>query len=169
MRTLVLNAGYEPMQLITWQRALCLVMIGKAEIVAEYNKMVRTVREQYAMPSVVRLTRYVRVVKRLGLVRCTRKNILIRDNYQCQYCGVTCHPSTITIDHVIPKCRGGRTQWNNVVAACAACNRRKGDRPLTDSGLNLLKPPARPTWQEMMRAFDEPFLHDWLPFLNESA
>lgn len=164
MRTLVLNAGYEPMQLINWERAICLVMIGKAEIIAEYNRVIRTVSREYSLPSVVRLKRYVRMVKRLGMVRCTRKNILLRDNHQCQYCGVTCHPAAITIDHVIPKCKGGRTTWNNVVAACANCNRRKGDRPLSECGMSLLKTPARPTWHEIMRE-DEPFQDEWLAYM----
>ncbi len=169
MRTLVLNAGYEPMQLINWERALCLVMIGKAEIVAQYNRVVRTVREQFPLPSVVRLKKYVKIVKRLGIVRCTRRHILMRDDYRCQYCGVICHPSQITIDHVVPKSKGGKTQWNNVVAACATCNRQKGNRSLNDCGFTLLKVPARPTWQDIMRDVDETVSSDWLPYLERTG
>lgn len=168
MRTLILNAGYEPMQLVNWQRALCLVLIGKAEIIAEYNRLVRTVSSAFPLPSVVRLVRYVRMVKRIGMVRCTRRNILLRDNYQCQYCGVHCHPNSVTIDHVIPRSKGGKTQWNNVVAACASCNRKKGSRSLEDAGMNLLNKPKRPSWQDIIRE-DGPYLEEWLPYLGSSA
>ena len=110
MRTLVLNAGYEPMQLISWQRALCLVMADKAEVIAQYDSVVRSVSKAIPLPSVVRLVRYVQVVSRFGFVRCTRKNVLLRDRYQCQYCGVKCRHGAISIDHVMPRSRGGKTK-----------------------------------------------------------
>ena len=170
MRTLVLNAGYEPMQLVSWQRALCLVFAAKAEIVAEYDKVVRTISTSFKLPSVVRLKRYVRVARRLGLVRCTRKNVFLRDRFRCQYCGAHCSAGHITIDHVVPRSKGGRTMWNNVVAACPACNRKKGDRDLKESGMRLVHHPRRPTWSEIMGSGDtEPYVSDWLPFLESTA
>lgn len=169
MRTLVLNSGYEPMQLISWQRALCLVLAQKAEIVAEYSQVVRSVSRSVALPSVVRLLRYVRVVSRFGFVRCTRKNVLLRDGYQCQYCGVRCRPGAITIDHVVPRMRGGKTIWTNVVAACHTCNRKKGSRSLDDTGMVLLKPPRRPAWRELIDDDNRDAASDWLPYLNLTA
>ncbi|MGE0174775.1 MAG: HNH endonuclease [Oligoflexales bacterium] len=169
MRTLVLNAGFEPMQLISWKRALCLVLIGKAEIVAEYNKFVRSVSTNVRLPSIVRLKRYVRVVQRLSMVRCTRRNIILRDNHQCQYCGVVCHPTAITIDHIVPRSKGGKTVWNNVVASCAHCNRKKGSRSLSDINMKLIKKPMRPTWSDIIGSNEHPIASEWLPYLSQGA
>ena len=167
MRTLVLNAGYEPMQLVNWKRALCLVLMEKAEIVSEYDEVIRSVADQFKLPSVVRLKRYVGRVKMLGWVRCTRRNILLRDNYHCQYCGRRFPSSSITIDHVIPKSKGGTTRWNNVVAACATCNRKKGSKSLRQFGKRPLKDPKRPSWADiMLRDEQHESLGDWLPWLG---
>lgn len=157
------------MQLISWQRALCLVLAQKAEIVAEYSEVVRSVSKAVALPSVVRLLRYVRVVSRFGFVRCTRKNVLLRDGYQCQYCGVKCRPGAITIDHVVPRMRGGKTVWTNVVAACHTCNRKKGSRSLDDTGMILMKAPRRPAWRELIDDGNRDAASDWLPYLNLTA
>ena len=167
MRTLVLNAGYEPMQLISWQRALCLVLSQKAEVVAEYDHQVRSVARSFSLPSVVRLKRYVQIVKNFGLVRCTRKNILLRDRYQCQYCGVRCTHNSATIDHVMPRSKGGKTTWSNVVVACHPCNRKKGNRLLERISMRLKRKPRRPSWKELMADEDgkEPN-HEWLPWLD---
>jgi len=169
MRTLVLNSGYEPVQLISWQKALCLVLTAKAEVVAEYNQVVRTVSQMFPLPSVVRLKRYVRVVQRITFARCTRKNVLLRDRHQCQYCGVQCRPGTITIDHVVPRSRGGRTVWENVVAACHTCNRRKGDLNVERSGLKLMRAPRRPAWRELLEETHRDVVSDWLPYLDSAG
>lgn len=169
MRTLVLNAGYEPMLLINWQRALCLVLSEKAEVVAEYDKAVRTITRSYSLPSVVRLTRYVRVVRRFGTARCTRKNIILRDRSQCQYCGVQCNKGSASIDHIVPRSRGGRTTWDNVVVACHTCNRRKGSKPLAESGFRLLKKPRQPSWKELLGEVEYPIEAAWLPYINYAS
>jgi 5-methylcytosine-specific restriction endonuclease McrA len=154
------------MQLISWQRALCLVLSQKAEVVALYDTVVRSVSSSFQLPSVVRLTRYVRVVSRIGLVRCTRKNVLLRDRYQCQYCGVKCRPSAITIDHVLPRSRGGKTSWTNVVAACHVCNRKKGSLTLEQAQMELATVPRRPSWRDMIEDMSREATADWLPFLD---
>ena len=166
MRTLVLNAGYEPMHLVSWQKALCLVISAKAEVVAEYKSVVRTVSDSFTLPSVVRLKRYVHVMTRFGIARCTRKNILIRDKCQCQYCGVQCRPQTATIDHVVPRARGGKTTWQNVVVACHSCNRRKGSRQLERSGLKLRRRPRRPTWRDLVERTHQDVMEEWRPYLD---
>lgn len=168
MRTLVLNAGYEPMQLISWQRALCLVLSQKAEVVAEYSAVVRSISRTMSLPSVVRLVSYARVVSRFGFVRCTRKNVLLRDTYQCQYCGVKCRPGAITIDHIVPRVRGGKTSWTNVVAACHPCNRKKGSRQLEKSGMVLMRAPRRPAWRELIDDTNREAATDWLPYLDQA-
>ena len=124
MRTLVLNSGFEPMLLISWERAICLVLSEKAEVISAYNEYIRTVSRSFPLPSVIKLNAYVKLVRRFGVVRCTRRNIMLRDRHECQYCGVKCNPSLATIDHVIPRAQGGLTTWENVVVSCPSCNRR---------------------------------------------
>ncbi len=165
MKTLVLNAGFEPMQLVSWQRALCLVLANKAEIVAAYDHTVRSVSNAFQLPSVVRLVRYVRIVRRFGIVRCNRKNIIIRDRSQCQYCGVYCTAANVTIDHIVPRSRGGRTTWDNVVACCHGCNRRKGDRLPTEVNMKLRRKPQKPSWRDLIGDVDDTVENAWLPYL----
>ena len=169
MRTLILNAGYEPLQLVSWQKAICLVLTSKAEVIAEYGQVVRTISTIYPLPSVVRLKRYARVVRRLSLARCTRKNVFLRDKFECQYCGAHCRSGSITIDHVIPKCRGGATSWENVVAACQDCNRRKGNRSPDSVGLKLRRKPHRPGWRELLDDSHQDVVTDWLPYLDTAG
>ena len=166
MRTLVLNAGYEPMQLVSWQKALCLVLANKAEVIIHSETVIRSVKLTMKLPSVVRLVRYVQAVGKLAMVRCSRKNVLLRDRYQCQYCGVVCRPTTSTIDHIVPRSRGGKTTWTNVVTACATCNRHKGSRSLDSAGLKLLRAPRRPTWHELVEQLRSDPSFSWLPFLD---
>ena len=168
MRTLVLNAGYEPMQLISWQRALCLVVAKKAEIVARYDQMVRSVSTSLPLPSVVRLVRYVKAVSYFGRVRCSRKNILLRDHHQCQYCGIYGRGSAMSVDHIFPKSRGGKTTWDNVVAACHECNRRKGSLTLTEAGMVLRKQPRRPSWRELITSLSHDTGAEWASYLLNS-
>ena len=165
-RTLVLNAGYEPLQLVNWRRAMCLIFSSKAEIVSEYRESISTVSTSYALPSVIRLNRYIHRNHRLGLVSCSRKNVLLRDRHQCQYCGVYCRPATTTIDHVIPKSKGGLSTWENLVTACSHCNRKKGSKLLTDISMKLLKKPRRPRWNDLLRETQKHISEDWKAYLD---
>jgi 5-methylcytosine-specific restriction endonuclease McrA len=167
MRTLVLNSGYEPMQLISWQRALCLVLSSRAEVVASYHdQSIRTISTSYPMPSVVRLTRYVRLVQRFGIVKCSRRNIMLRDRYECQYCGIRCTISNATIDHILPVSRGGRMSWDNIVTACGDCNRKKGSRTPMEAGFALRSRPRRPSWREWLEHWQHDLDDSWLPYLE---
>lgn len=165
MRTLVLNAGYEPILMVSWQRAICLVIADKAEIVANYEKAVRTVTSSWKLPSVVKLHRYVRSMRRFGLVPCSRKNVFLRDHYQCQYCGVQCNQKTATIDHIHPRSKGGKTTWDNVVCSCDKCNRKKGSKSLKEIGYQLRNKPRQPTWKELKETSGNKIDQSWLPFL----
>jgi len=158
------------MLLVNWQRAICLVLSDKAEIISQYNDQnIRTVTQSFAMPSVVRLTRYVRLVRRFGIVRCTRRNIILRDKCQCQYCGVQCSLASVSIDHIIPRSKGGRTVWDNVVAACQSCNRSKGDSTLEESRMILIRAPRQPSWRELLGEVDFPIEPDWLRYLDYAS
>jgi 5-methylcytosine-specific restriction endonuclease McrA len=121
-RVLVLNQSYEPVTVCSSQKAMTMLFLTKAEMVATNDgKVVRTINKSYPLPSVIRLSKYIRVpYKRIVL---TRRNILRRDNNQCQYCGSKKNP--LTIDHIIPKSRGGEDSWENLVAACVKCKQQK--------------------------------------------
>lgn len=140
--TLLLNSTYEPLKVITWQRAVTLMWLGKVEVVRTYDRDVRSVTVRLRMPAVVRLLRFVR--RRAPAVSFSRRNLFARDEATCQYCGRRCDPPELTYDHVLPRSQGGRTEWTNVVTCCVPCNRRKGGRTPEQAGMRLLRPPRRP-------------------------
>lgn len=168
-RTLVLNAAYEPIHLVSWEKAMCLVFTSKAEVLAEYNSMIRSVSQIFRMPSVVRLKKYVRTFKQTMNARCTRRNVLTRDRHSCQYCSIICNVANITIDHVLPRSRGGKTTWDNVVAACHPCNRKKADRTPQEAQMPLSRSPRKPTWVDLLEESHKEILESWMPFLLAKA
>lgn len=142
-QTLLLSAGYEPIKVVSWQRAITLLTLGKVEVIEEYDRQVRSPTVVLKMPAVVRLLQVFRRRKRR--VRFSRVNIYARDKYRCQYCARKLPISELTYDHVLPRAQGGKTEWENIVAACADCNRKKGNRTPEQAGMQLLKRPVRPT------------------------
>src|SRR5690606_3289005 len=123
---LVLNASYEPINVCSTRRAVILVLKEKAEILERSGTPIRSERSTFTRPAVIRLVTYVRVPRNAHSRRISRKAVLARDSWTCQYCGE--RKPGMTIDHVIPRSRGGQSVWENIVAACGSCNRRKGDR-----------------------------------------
>jgi 5-methylcytosine-specific restriction endonuclease McrA len=144
MRTLVLDQGYQPHRIVSWQKGMALWFRGKVDVLEEYDDEVRTVSTAFRLPAVVRLR--VPVPYRVQRIRFSRVNVLRRDGFTCQYCGHRGGSKDLTLDHVVPKARGGQTAWSNVVTACRPCNQRKGDRVLSRSGLSLNRAPTTPTW-----------------------
>ena len=136
---LVLNATYEPLCVVPMRRAVVLVLAEKATIIEAGDGVMHSERRSVPVPTVVRLSQYVRVPYRRE-VPLTRRAVLDRDGGLCVYCGVRAD----TIDHVRPRSRGGEHHWANVVAACARCNHRKGDRLLAELGWHLPSPPTQP-------------------------
>jgi 5-methylcytosine-specific restriction endonuclease McrA len=136
---LVLNATYEPLCVVPLRRAVVLVLAEKAVIVEAGDEVMHSERTSIQVPTVVRLSHFVRVPYRRE-VPLTRRAVLDRDAHQCVYCGGRAD----TIDHVRPRSRGGTHIWTNVVAACARCNHRKGDRLLAELGWHLPAPPHQP-------------------------
>ena len=132
MPVLVLNASYEPINICGARRALVLVLKGIARTEEEHGLTLHAQRSRIAMPSVIRLLEYRRIPHQTRAL--SRKNILLRDRNTCQYCGVSLPPGELTLDHVIPRSRGGNSTWENLVACCHACNRRKGNRMLHEIG-----------------------------------
>lgn len=136
-KVLVLNASYEPLNVTSWQRAVVLLIKGKAEQVEHNGKKVYS---DFDLPTVIRLRYYVRVpYKEIPL---TRRNILHRDGHSCQYCGYT--GDDLTLDHVMPRSRGGGDSWENIVTACVRCNVHKGSRTPEEARMALLNHPRRP-------------------------
>lgn len=139
-KVLVLNQNYEPLTVTRAQRAVVLVVLGKAEIVERYPVEIRSPSRSVPLPSVVRLGVYIRAPRQE--VSLTRRNVLKRDRYTCQYCGTRRGP--MTTDHVVPRSLGGGDAWTNLVCACVRCNNAKGSRTPEQAGMRLARPPRRP-------------------------
>ena len=143
-QTLVLNATYEPLGVVSWQRAMILLYQNKVEVVASYERFVHGVTARIQLPSVLRLLRHVRLRRLFAEVPFSRANVYARDEHRCQYCGHEFEPSRLTFDHVVPVARGGLKTWENIVTCCIECNRRKGDRLPEERGMRLVRKPRRP-------------------------
>ncbi len=143
---LVLNASYEPLHIVTWQRAIQLLFQGKVEVIEEYDREIRTVRLSIKMPAVLRLLTYIPATKRKHIIRFSRANIFARDKHICQYCGSQPSKSQLTLDHVTPIVQGGRKCWENIVTACKPCNQKKGGKTPAQAGMHLRGKPGRPNW-----------------------
>jgi 5-methylcytosine-specific restriction endonuclease McrA len=136
-KVLVLNASYEPLNITSWRRAVILLLKGKAESLEHNGKLIY---DDLPLPTVIRLRQYVRVP--YAEIALTRKNLLHRDSHTCQYCKYT--GDELTLDHVIPRSRGGPDSWENMVVACVRCNVKKGNRTPKEAAMPLLKQPRRP-------------------------
>jgi 5-methylcytosine-specific restriction endonuclease McrA len=143
MRTLVLDQGYQPHRIVSWQRAVLMIFDGKVEVIEEYDDDIRSVTIVIKMPAVVRLLRAVRGKRGVKL---SRMNVAIRDGFKCQYCARKLPLEKLTYDHVVPRAQAGTTCWENIVMACYGCNGRKAARTPQQAGLTLLKQPVRPSW-----------------------
>ena len=137
-QVLVLNASYEPLNITTWRRAMVMMLKGKAESLEQDES--HEIRRGTHLPTVIRLRQYVRVPFRQ--VPLTRRNVFYRDNHSCQYCG--CSGEPLSIDHVIPRSRGGPDDWDNITTACLSCNVRKGNRTPGEAEMPLKRVPRRP-------------------------
>jgi 5-methylcytosine-specific restriction endonuclease McrA len=151
-RVLLLNgSSWEPLAVITVQRAINLLLAEKAIVVEQTGKFLRTVRNQFEVPSVIALKTYINVPRRKS--HWSRRGVLVRDNYTCIYCGVKLGANVkgkvltkkdFTIDHILPRSKGGRDTWSNTACACAKCNHRKSDRLYHEAGMRLRWEPKMP-------------------------
>lgn len=161
-KVLVLNQSYEPISICSPRKALLLSMLLKAEIVAvRHDKFIRSVSSKFPYPSVIRLAGYIR--RPFRSIELSRKNILRRDDFRCQYCGKKTHD--ITIDHIIPRSRGGYDAWENLVAACTKCNSQKGCRTPEEAKMPLLSKPRKPNHIMFLKQFVGVPDDNWKPFL----
>ena len=141
-RTLVLTPWYFPHKVIGWQDAITLVYLDKVDVVANYDDVVRSPSTTMMLPAVIRLKRRMAAVKR-G-VKFSRFNVYLRDDFTCAYCRTRLPMSKLTFDHVLPRSRGGRTAWTNILTACYPCNAKKANRTPEEARMRAHKPPFRP-------------------------
>tara|TARA_A100001515_G_scaffold60605_2_gene47683 strand:- start:1028 stop:1528 length:501 start_codon:yes stop_codon:yes gene_type:complete len=149
VNVLKLDSAFKPIEVISWQEAFVLTYVGKAWAVEYTDKWVNSARETFQIPSVIALKQFID--EKFFTITCSRKNIVLRDNNVCQYCQNRFKQEDLTIDHVIPRSKGGKHQWDNVVAACKPCNQKKGSQYLSDSNMSLLKRPKKPSYRMMMK------------------
>ena len=160
-RVLVLNQSYEPIMVLGAKRAIILVLSKKVEAIENYREIIHSSYLSLPLPSVIKLREYARI-RRKEIVL-SRKNILKRDNHECQYCLIRSVP--MTIDHIIPKQLGGEDTWDNLVAACVPCNTRKGNKTTKEARMDLKKKVRKPTTVLHLQTFVKQFQGSWRPYL----
>lgn len=143
MAVLLLDNTYEPLKIISWMRAMTLIVTGDAEIVEESEHSIRSAHSEWKLPSVIR---QLKKFRRSGKVQFSRINIYMRDAWTCQYCQERKQTKELTFDHVLPRAQGGKTVWNNIVTACRPCNSEKDDRTPEQANMKLLRKPEEPKW-----------------------
>lgn len=165
-RVLVLGSDYLPSAIIQWQKAMTLIIKGSATLLVSYpDLLVRSVSSEYPAPAVI--VSRGRVRRKRQTARFSRRGVLRRDGYLCQYCGEAFSADELTLDHVNPKCNGGKLTWENSVAACKPCNQRKGGRTPKEAGMSVLDVPAVPGFMSFADLHDpETFPSLWEPFLK---
>ncbi len=141
-KTLKLDAAYRPIEVINGTEALVMCLIGKARSLETYDAVIRSTNDVFKIPSVIVLARVVKF--RFNSLHCNRKSIFKRDDNVCQYCHKSFGDKELTLDHVLPKSRGGKKSWTNMVAACKKCNQKKGNKTPTEAGMELFKAPKKP-------------------------
>jgi 5-methylcytosine-specific restriction endonuclease McrA len=162
-QVLVLNASFEPLNVCSVRRAHVLVFKGKAEVVERLDRELRSAAVSYVWPSVIRLRSYVRV-PRAAQRKISRRALFARDGWACVYCGAT--DVRLTVDHVVPRSRGGGLVWENVVTSCAPCNLRKGNRLLEEVSMALRRPPRPPAPALFIRLAAPTIPSRWRPYLE---
>lgn len=167
LKVLLLNVGYEPLRIIGWQTAITMAYLDKVEVLAEYSVLARSQHEVWNIPAVIRL--FKKPHHYLPLVKLTREHLFTRDGFRCGYCNEVFKPRDLTYDHVIPRSRGGKLSWTNIITCCIGCNQKKGNRTPKEAGMNLHKIPEKPKWfpqlvADAVRETEAP--EEWEPFVN---
>ncbi len=162
-QVLVLNASYEPLNVTTVRRAHVLVFKGKAEVIEELEQQLHSATDTYPWPHVIRLVQYVRVPRTVQR-KISRRALFARDGWRCVYCGTS--GGRLTLDHVVPRSRGGESIWENVVTSCAPCNLRKGDRSPEEASMQLRAKPRPPQPVLFIKLAAPKIPQGWQPYLT---
>ena len=165
-RVLVLNATYEPINVCTVRRAVVLVLKEKAELLERGPALLHSESSTLARPVVIRLVTFVKVPRDAHRRKITRRAVFARDSWTCQYCGSR---SNLTVDHVIPRSKGGSSNWENIVASCAPCNRRKGNRTPGQAGMHPRRAPHLPRAEIFIHVASPTIPAAWLQYLPQAA
>lgn len=160
---LVLNSSYEPLGVVTLRRAVRLLFAHKAEVLHDTGQHIHSEKIAFPLPSVLRLLYYI--THRKKTVALTKKNVLLRDDYTCGYCGVK-GGARMTVDHVVPKSRGGESSWKNLVASCETCNSRKRDRTPEEARMPLLRKPFQPSYIPWVVVRRNTVPGEWINYLS---
>ena len=167
---LVLNADYRPLSYFplstwSWQETIKAIFLERVDVVSHYDRVIRSPSAEHRLPSVVALKQYIPQTRRPPF---TRFNVFLRDRFSCQYCGTPFATQDLTFDHLVPRSRGGRTSWDNVVTACTRCNLAKGSRLPSECNMRPLHVPRMPTMYELQehgRGYPPNILHEsWRDF-----
>jgi 5-methylcytosine-specific restriction endonuclease McrA len=159
---LVLNQDYTPLTVCSVQRAFMLMFLNKAELLmSRKTKKLRSVSKSFPYPSVIKINHYINIPYK-GVVM-SRHNIFKRDDGKCQYCG---SKKKLTIDHIIPKSKGGQSTWFNLVTACNKCNSKKGNSNIEKLGMQLIQTPVKPSYTLMLRKSYHTYIEDWDTYLK---
>ena len=159
---LVLNQDYTPLTVCSVHRAFMLMFLKKADLITEIKERhLRSISQSFPFPSIIKVRYYISIPYK-GVVM-SRHNIFKRDGGKCQYCGTN---KDLTIDHIIPRSKGGKSTWTNLVTACKKCNSKKSDFPLSQLGMKLLKAPIKPSYLTFLRMYNGAYRDDWAPYLN---
>ena len=169
LRVLVLNSSYEPLRIVSWQRAMLLFLGEKIDVLDSYNVAIHSVSQAFHLPAVIKMKRFSYIKKRRSGVRFSRAHVFMRDDFMCQYCRTTLPAKQLTLDHVMPVVRGGETSWTNIVTCCAKCNQKKGSQTPAEAGMKLSRPPKEPKVGSipdllMFRSRELP--ESWRPYLQ---
>ncbi len=160
----MLNASFEPLNVTSVRRAHVLVFKGKAEVLEQLDRPLRSASDTYAWPHVIRLVHYVKVPRAVQR-KISRRALFARDGWRCVYCGST--KGRLTLDHVVPRSRGGDSVWENVVTSCAPCNLRKGNRSPEEARMTLTRLPRPPQPALFIRLAAPKIPHGWRPYLPD--
>ena len=166
LKALKLDSSYRPIEVIDALEALILCIIGKAKAIETYTERVNSVRESFDLPAVIVINRYVKY--RMGDGAPTRQNILWRDQNVCQYCGNYFKTSELTVDHVLPKSKGGKNTWENLVAACVPCNQKKGSKTLEQADMRPIRKPHTPRYTILRHVTETQMSDLWKDYLWEN-
>tara|TARA_R110002020_G_scaffold466237_1_gene688661 strand:- start:340 stop:852 length:513 start_codon:yes stop_codon:yes gene_type:complete len=166
-KALKLDSSFRPVDIIDAVEALVLCLVGKAKSIETHTREIRTVKDSFKLPSVIVLTRYVKF--RFTTMVCNRTNVLWRDQSKCQYCGNHFRTDLLTLDHVIPKSRGGKNTWKNLVTACKKCNQRKGNKTPEESGMLPIRKPFKPKVSLLKSLNKEQINPKWKIYLWETV
>jgi 5-methylcytosine-specific restriction endonuclease McrA len=162
VKVLVLNTTYEPLNVCSWRRALVLTLKDKAEVVETSGRVCHSEHDEFGIPHVIRLRSYVHVPRNAGR-RISRRAVFARDRFRCQYCGSGSH---LTVDHVVPRSKGGGDEWDNVVTSCAPCNLKKGDRLPHVANMVPMHKPRPPEPFNSIYAQAGHIHETWRPYLS---